>query len=267
MISNPLIISTSIHLLVVLVALAGLPSFKSFEYDVPLSMNVEILDINEIENKEEEIETIPTKKYSSSSNQKPSVKQENLIISKSDKLDTEQDIIEDIPIKNDKIEISIPKKKPKISKAKEEILTNLEDNKDKKNKVDKVTALLDKFPDDREVKESIILENKIEVPVKNVNMTQAEKLRIKQQLGQCWNPPIGVREANNLKVKIKISLNKDGSLIEVISLSRSNDLNSLRSIAVNSALRAVKKCAPYDFPTEKYEQWKEIVTTFDPKNM
>ena len=38
-------------------------------------------------------------------------------------------------------------------------------------------------------------------------------------------------------------------------------------MAINAAVRAVLSCAPYEFPSEKYELWKEIKFTFDPRNM
>ncbi|MFQ3360615.1 MAG: hypothetical protein ACKVLI_04420 [Alphaproteobacteria bacterium] len=270
MISNPIIISALIHVFVILLALVGLPSMKSPEYDLPVSINVEMIDITEIaikelQSKEKKIEKESTKKYSSSSYQEPSAKQENLIISVPDTPDKKKDISEEIFV--EKIEIKTPKKKPKIPKVKEEILTNLDNNKDKKKKADKVTALLDKFPDDKEVNENTVPENEIEIPVKNTTMTMVERGNMIRQLSACWNPPRGVRDADNLSVKIQVRLNKDGTLIDAISLSRSNDWESLKKIAVESAIRGIKKCAPYDFPAEKYEIWKEMVIKFDPKNM
>ncbi|MBT4203394.1 MAG: cell envelope integrity protein TolA [Rhodobiaceae bacterium] len=272
MISNPIIISASIHILFILIALVGLPSFQSPGYDIPLSMNVEMINLNEIiiqevKGEEKEIEKKSTKKYSSSSYQEPLMKQENLIISKPDKLSKEKDAIEDISIKKDEIKINLPKKKPQMLKVEEEILTNLNDSLEKKKKVDKVTALLDKFPDDKEVNENIVPKNEIEIPVRNASMTGSETRNMIRQLSACWNPPRGVREANNLSVKIQLRLNRDGTLIDAIPLSRAKDRVGLKDIAVESAIRGVRKCAPYDFPTEKFELWKEMVITFDPKNM
>jgi hypothetical protein len=35
--------------------------------------------------------------------------------------------------------------------------------------------------------------------------------------------------------------------------------------AAESALRAVRKCVPYELPKEKYELWREMELYFDPK--
>ena len=37
--------------------------------------------------------------------------------------------------------------------------------------------------------------------------------------------------------------------------------------ASESAIRAVKMCAPYKLPTEKYDAWNEVTVTFDPTKM
>ena len=38
-------------------------------------------------------------------------------------------------------------------------------------------------------------------------------------------------------------------------------------VAAESALRAVQRCAPFNLPVEKYDSWKEIIMTFDPREM
>jgi hypothetical protein len=32
-------------------------------------------------------------------------------------------------------------------------------------------------------------------------------------------------------------------------------------------VRAVRRCAPYNLPAEKYDSWREINVTFDPREM
>lgn len=59
----------------------------------------------------------------------------------------------------------------------------------------------------------------------------------------------------------------DGSLAaSPVVLNRSQ--NPLFAKAAASAVRAVRKCAPFSFlPAASYEQWKEIVVDFDPSVM
>ena len=32
-------------------------------------------------------------------------------------------------------------------------------------------------------------------------------------------------------------------------------------------MRAVRRCQPYNLPADKYDAWKEVKVTFDPKDM
>ena len=39
-------------------------------------------------------------------------------------------------------------------------------------------------------------------------------------------------------------------------------------VAAESALRAVRNCAPYTFlPVAKYDAWKDVIVDFDPRDM
>jgi outer membrane biosynthesis protein TonB len=92
---------------------------------------------------------------------------------------------------------------------------------------------------------------------------------IRSQFERCWNPPVGAREAENLVIRVRIALNPDGSLAaapELIDRSRLND--TFWRAAADSALRAVHKCQPLqDLPSSKYQRWRLIDLTFNPKEM
>jgi outer membrane biosynthesis protein TonB len=92
---------------------------------------------------------------------------------------------------------------------------------------------------------------------------------IRRQFERCWNPPAGARDAGNLVVRVRLSLNPDGSLRglpELVDRARMND--GFWLAAAESALRAVRRCEPLrDLPAGKYERWRDIELTFDPKDM
>jgi hypothetical protein len=101
----------------------------------------------------------------------------------------------------------------------------------------------------------------------NAAMTQNEIEALKARLYQCWNPPVGVREAGNLLVTVEINLMQDGSLATPPQVVGSG-FDPLWQVAVDSALRAVQMCAPFDMlPPEKYSLWRDIEFTFDPREM
>ena len=273
MLSKPISISFILHIFFLIIIVTGLPSFERFE-DAPMSI-VEIELINnlpaitqEIIEEESNLESLPSKKkYSATPNVKPS--QRSQVSNNMNILENEEPIEKATNSEQQEDEnimefFTTPEIKPELNKINDKLLTNL-DYDDNKKETDKVTALLDKFPDDRDVGQMI--ENKPEE--KNLTagaiITEGEISNMRSQIEMCWNPPVGVRGAASQRVQVKIALNKDGTISDVEPITR--DSNGYREVAINAAVRAVLSCAPYEFPSEKYELWKEIKFTFDPRNM
>ena len=273
MLAKPISISVVLHLLFIVIIITGLPSFDRFE-ETPMSI-VEIELINNlpaitqefIEDNSKEESASNNKKYSATPNVKPSLRSEeskNMSI-----LENEEPIEKTTNAEQQEDEnimefFSTPEIKPELNKINDKLLTNLDYDENKKE-TDKVTALLDKFPDDRDVGEMI--ENKPQE--KNLTsdniITAGEISNMRSQIEMCWNPPVGVRGAASQRVQVIIVLNKDGTISNVEPITR--DSNGSREVAIGAAVRAVLSCAPYEFPIEKYELWKEIKFTFDPRNM
>ena len=273
MLSKPISISFILHLFFLVIIVTGLPSFERFE-DAPMSI-VEIELINnlpaitqEIIEEESNLESLSSKKkYSATPNVKPSQRSEesnNMNILENEEPIEKATNSEQQEDENIMEFFSTPEIKPELNKINDKLLTNLDYDENKKE-TDKVTALLDKFPDNRDVGQMI--ENKPEE--KNLTagpiITAGEISNMRSQIEMCWNPPVGVRGAASQKVQVKIALNKDGTISNVEPITR--DSNGYREVAINAAVRAVLSCAPYEFPSEKYELWKEIKFTFDPRNM
>ena len=273
MLSKPISISFILHLFFLIIIVTGLPTFERFE-DAPMSI-VEIELINnlpaitqEIIEEESNLESLPSKKkYSATPNVKPSQRSEesnNMNILENEEPIEKATNSEQQEDENIMEFFSTPEIKPELNKINDKLLTNLDYDENKKE-TDKVTALLDKFPDKRDVGQMI--ENKPEE--KNLTggaiITAGEISNMRSQIEMCWNPPVGVRGAASQKVQVKITLNKDGTISDVEPITR--DSNGYREVAINAAVRAVLSCAPYEFPSEKYELWKEIKFTFDPRNM
>jgi hypothetical protein len=105
-------------------------------------------------------------------------------------------------------------------------------------------------------------------------LTLSEKDAIRLQIERCWSVPAGARDAENLRVKIRIYLNPDGSLRqppEIVDSARmERPGEEFYRSAAESARRAVlnPRCSPLqNLPVSKYERWREIELTFDPKEM
>jgi hypothetical protein len=92
---------------------------------------------------------------------------------------------------------------------------------------------------------------------------------IKQQLVPCWNVPAGARDAKELSVRIRASVNLDGTVrtAAIVDQGRMND--PLIRAAAESARRTFfnPQCTPLKLPADKYEVWKDLDVTFDPRDL
>ena len=87
---------------------------------------------------------------------------------------------------------------------------------------------------------------------------------------QCWNPPSGALDAGSLKVRVKFYLTQEGKLARPPVADDYVRMAGSMKVAADSALRAVRMCAPYSdlkLPQEMYDQWREVILNFDPSGM
>jgi len=98
-----------------------------------------------------------------------------------------------------------------------------------------------------------------------LSMSEIDALRARIQ--SCWNVPAGAADAKDLIVQVRILMKPDGALqAEPMLINHSS--NPYFQVAAEAALRAVRRCAPYSFlPVAKYEAWKDVEVTFDPRDM
>jgi len=101
-------------------------------------------------------------------------------------------------------------------------------------------------------------------------LTISEIDAVRSQLSKCWNVPAGARDAKDLKVKVHLWMNGDGSVSKAkIIKDPFLQTHPFYKVAADRALNAVldKNCNPLPLPKEKYALWKEMIITFDPKEI
>lgn len=113
-------------------------------------------------------------------------------------------------------------------------------------------------------------EPKSMAPSLSDRLTISEEDALRRQIGECWNMPVGARNAENLVVEVLITVNPDRTVqsAQVVDQARMASDSFFRA-AAESALRALRhpRCTPLAVPPDKYEQWKTIDFTFDPRDM
>jgi outer membrane biosynthesis protein TonB len=90
---------------------------------------------------------------------------------------------------------------------------------------------------------------------------------LKSQIYQCWSPPVGAPNPDDLVVDFDLTLNPDGSAAGATSDAMRSG-NPYTRAAAEAARRAIFQCQPYKLPPDRYSQWREInPLRFDPRQM
>ena len=106
--------------------------------------------------------------------------------------------------------------------------------------------------------------------VENVGLTLSEEDALKAQIFGCWSIPLGLPYNENLLVRIKLQLKKDGTIMksEILDHERMNKPGQkFYKVLAESALRAVRLCQPLKVPPTGYDKWKDLQLNFNPTEM
>ncbi len=100
-------------------------------------------------------------------------------------------------------------------------------------------------------------------------MTGAERDSFRLAVNSCWNVDPG-SVAARVTVEVGFSLDREGKVRgnEVRLISSDGD-QSATNTAFEAARRAILRCqrGGYQLPADKYDQWQDVVITFDPSGM
>lgn len=135
---------------------------------------------------------------------------------------------------------------------------------------DKIAALLDKRDPQRNAATGIETNATPSLGTATgmaAKLSQSEIDALRARLMALWNPPVGMQDAEQSQVTIRIRFRKDGTLAmgpQVITSGSGAQFNAMR----DSAVRAVFVGQPYTMlRPDHYDLWKEIDFTFDTRQM
>ena len=96
--------------------------------------------------------------------------------------------------------------------------------------------------------------------------TASLQAAMRAQIEPCWVPVSDLPPEHQIIVTVRVMLDRDGTIIGAPELVRPSARPVGRSgIAVDRALRAVRKCAAYRLPADDYEEWKQIDVAIGPE--
>ena len=135
-----------------------------------------------------------------------------------------------------------------------------------------IAALIDKAKEQaaskQKEKDKITQSSKKNSFASGLTLSQEDALRA--QIFGCWSVPLGLPYNEDLLVRIKLSLKKDGTITksEILDHQRMNRPGQkFYKVLAESALRAVRLCQPLKVPPTGYDKWKEIQLNFNPTEM
>jgi colicin import membrane protein len=133
---------------------------------------------------------------------------------------------------------------------------------------DQIAALLDRRePNQQRAAEEVATQGALGTRIGNAaTLSQSEIDALRAQIQACWNPPVGAENAQDLVVRVRVQFRTDGTLSAEPTLMNRGS-SPYFQVAAESAMRAVRRCQPYTLPAAKYDIWRDVEVTFDPRDM
>ncbi len=93
---------------------------------------------------------------------------------------------------------------------------------------------------------------------------------LRSQVQACWNVPAAAMNAQDMTVRVTFSLNPDGTVSGRPQVTNGRGDPAFQAAAA-SAVRAIMQCGSngrrFNLPAAKYDAWREVAITFDPRDM
>ena len=254
------------HSFMILLTVLSLPFMLREPIDLPPIVSVELIQISDKTN-------IPYAPKVRKIIEETKKKEERVVSEQAPPAAKAKEKPDRIPLPDEKkIERDLVKKKQNPEEIEPQIRQSSEFEKKEIVDTNQIAALIDKAKEEEAAKEKSF--NKItQSSVKNsfaTGLTLSEEDALRAQIFGCWSVPLGLPYDDNLLVRIKLKLKKDGTILnsEILDHERMNRPGQkFYKILAESALRAVRLCQPLKVPPTGYEKWKEMQLNFDPTEM
>ena len=261
-----IIYSLAFHSLIIILTALSLPFMLREPIDLPPIVSVELIQISDKTN-------IPFAPKARKIIEEVKKEEKRVVSEQAPPSAKAKEKPDRIPLPDDKKEKKeIIKKKQNPEEIKPQIRQSSEFEKKEIINTNEIAALIDKAKEEEAVeqKKSIKL---TQSNVKNsfaTGLTLSEEDALRAQIFGCWSVPLGLPYDDDLLVRIKLELKKDGTIMksEILDHERMNRPGQkFYKILAESALRAIRICQPLKVPPTGYEKWKNIQLNFDPTEM
>ena len=243
-----LIYSITFHSVLVLLTILSLPFMLREPIDLPPIVSVELIQISD----KTSIPYAPKARKIIEETKKK--EEERLVSEQAPPAAKAKEKPDRIPLPNEKKEEKqIVKKKQNPEEIKPEIRQSSEFEKKEIVDTNQIAALIDKAKEEEAIKQKktdkVTQSNRKTSFATGLTLSQEDALRA--QIFGCWSVPLGLPYDEDLLVRIKLELKKDGTIMssEIIDHQRMNRPGQkFYKVLAESALRAVRLCQPLKVP-------------------
>jgi hypothetical protein len=266
--TRSIFLSLVFHSVMIVITAITLPFMVRAPIDLPPILSVDLIQITEKT-------SIPFAAKAEKTLEEIKKKEEKRIVSQqappSEKKKEKPDRIP-LPEDLNKEKKEIVKKKQNPEEIKEQIRQASEFEKKELFDPNQIAALIDKSKE--ETAETLKKSNKLTQSSAKTSfatgLTLSQEDALKAQIFGCWSLPLGLPYQENLLVRIKLRLKKDGTVLrsEILDHARMNKPGQgFYKVLAESALRAIRICQPLRVPPTGYEKWKDLQLNFDANEM
>ena len=266
--TKSIFLSLVFHSIMIIITALSLPFMKRSPIDLPPILSVDLIQITDTT-------SIPYAERASKTLEKIKKKEEERLVSEqAPPAQKKKEKPDRIPLPEDlnKEKKKIVKKKQNPEEIKPEIRQSSQFEKKEIVDTNQIAALIDKAKEIEAVKQKktdrVTQSSQKNSFASGLTLSQEDALRA--QIFGCWSVPLGLPYDDDLLVRIKLELKKDGTIMksEILDHQRMNRPGQkFYKVLAESALRAVRLCQPLKVPPTGYDKWKELQLNFNPTEM
>jgi len=265
--TKSLIFSITFHAIMILLTALTLPFMTRDPISLPPIVSVELIQISDKTN-------IPFAPKARKIIDKVKKEEQRVVSEQAPPSAKAKEKPDRIPMPDEKKDTKeLIKKKQNPKEIKPQIRQSSEFEKEELIDTNEIAALIDKAKEEKVLKEVTKNKKLTQSSARNTfatGLSLSEEDALRAQIFGCWSVPLGLPYDENLLVRLKLELKKDGTILksEIIDHQRMNmPGQKFYKILAESALRAVRLCQPLRVPPTGYEKWKNIQLNFDPTEM
>ena len=266
--TRSIFLSLVFHTVMIILTVISLPLMVRTPIDLPPIISVELIQISEKTN-------IPFAPKAREILEKIKKEEERVVSEQAPPAEKKKEKPDRIPLPEDlnKEKKKLVKKKQNPEEIKEQVRQVSEFEKKELFDPNQIAALIDKSKEltaETQKKNKKLTQSNKKISTFATGLTLSQEDALRAQIFGCWSIPLGLPFQGDLRVRVKLKLRPDGTILssEILDHARMNKPGqAFYKVLAESALRAIRICQPLKVPSTGYKKWEVMQLNFDPNEM